>query len=86
MCICLNCSQIRKCQIYSIIEIKHKEKKIKQNYIFFPQSPVISINLFYQKKLQKLEWDVIECLSYEEEAGSWLLNSYNKIKLHRYSN
>nr|QWK42107.1 hypothetical protein [Pseudochorda nagaii] len=74
MCICLNCERINNCEIYSIIEQKHNEKRKRVENIFFPQSPILlCINFFSKKKNYLFEWDVNECLSYQEKPGKWLL-------------
>nr|YP_011002499.1 hypothetical protein V2388_pgp064 [Undaria peterseniana]WAL33290.1 hypothetical protein [Undaria peterseniana] len=80
MCICLNCGRIDNCEVYFVVEQKHNEKK-KNYYIkkrtFFPQSPtLLCINFFSKKNVYLLEWDVNECLSYQEKPASWL--SFNQ--------
>nr|QWK41679.1 hypothetical protein [Akkesiphycus lubricus] len=77
MCICLNCERMGSCEIYSIIEKKHDENRKHTGDLFFPQSPVLlCINFLSQKEKYLLEWDVNECLSYQEKPGKWLsLNS-----------
>ena len=74
MCICLNCERIKTCNIFFLIEQKHEEKNKRTiNNFFFPQAPILScINFFSKKKLYLFEWDVNECLSYQEKAGNWL--------------
>lgn len=86
MCICLNCERINNCNIFIAIEEKHKEnykRKIK-NY-FFPQSPILlCINFFSKKKSYVFEWDVNECLSYQEKGGIWLVCSSKSLELSSY--
>nr|YP_011005769.1 hypothetical protein V2481_pgp064 [Cymathaere triplicata]WAM62773.1 hypothetical protein [Cymathaere triplicata] len=75
MCICLNCDRIDTCEVYFIVEQKHNEKKIYEIIPppFFPQSAtLLCINFFSKKNLYLLEWDVNECLSYQEKPGSWM--------------
>lgn len=74
MCICLNCGRINRCRVYFLIEKQHQEiTKGIENKSFFPQAPILlCINFFSKKSLYLLEWDVNECLSYEEKPGSWL--------------
>nr|WRW10691.1 hypothetical protein ASMI131 [Ascoseira mirabilis] len=78
MCICLNCERINTCKIYSAIEEKHEYKKTLTKFFFFAQSPILfCINCFYKNniyKAYKIEWDIHECLSYEEKPGNWLLS------------
>nr|YP_010418058.1 hypothetical protein NNX83_pgp096 [Sargassum polycystum]YP_010418292.1 hypothetical protein Ycf34 [Sargassum plagiophyllum]USF18276.1 hypothetical protein [Sargassum polycystum]USF18510.1 hypothetical protein Ycf34 [Sargassum plagiophyllum] len=74
MCICLNCERIDNCNIFISVEKKHKEnsKRIIKTY-FFPQSTILlCINFFSKKNLYTFEWDVNECLSYQEKPGTWL--------------
>lgn len=76
MCICLNCFRIVNCNIYSSIAEKHAER-LSLDFLlsqsFFPQSPVIFTILSPSLKRNfLLEWDVNECLSYQEQPGSWL--------------
>lgn len=76
MCICLNCNRITNCEVYFIVEQKHNEKKNHhtKKSLFFPQSPTLMcINFFSQKNLYLLEWDVNECLSYQEKPGNWMV-------------
>lgn len=80
MCICLNCDKIKRCKIYFIIEQQHQEKTTTIEKVFSPQAPILlCINFFSKKNLYILEWDVNECLSYQEKPGSWL--SYNQKNL-----
>lgn len=77
MCICLNCLRIFNCTIYSTIAKKHEEQifsEFQHLSIFFPQSPII-FTLFSPalKKSFSLEWDVNECLSFQEKPGSWII-------------
>lgn len=76
MCICLNCVRIVNCHIYSIIAEKHKEQfdfNSDHLSVFFPQSPIILTILYPSlKKNFLLEWDVNDCLSYQEQPGSWI--------------
>lgn len=73
MCICLNCGRINGCKIYFIIEQQHQEKTTGLKKSFSPQAPILScINFFSKKTIYALEWDVNECLSYQEKPGSWM--------------
>lgn len=81
MCICLNCERINSCRIFINIEEKHKEsyKRIIKNY-FFPQYPILlCINFFSKKDLYVFEWDVNDCLSYQERPGMWLTFSSKSV-------
>ena len=86
MCICLNCERIDNCSIFVNIEKKHKEnyKRIIEAY-FFPQSTILlCINFFSKKKLYAFEWDVNDCLSYQEKAGKWLYLSSKTLEPSSY--
>ena len=75
MCICLNCGRINGCRVYFLIEKQHQELTVDIDIdkYFSPQAPILlCINFFSKKRLYLLEWDVNECLSYEEKPGSWL--------------
>lgn len=73
MCICLNCKYLKQCKIYNKIEEKHNEKHISSTIpSFHPISPIIKINVCNQKQSLDIEWDIYECLSYEEKIGEWL--------------
>nr|YP_011006612.1 hypothetical protein V2488_pgp064 [Halosiphon tomentosus]WAM63757.1 hypothetical protein [Halosiphon tomentosus] len=86
MCICLNCNRVDNCLIVFFVEQKHKEKgTIIKKASFFPQSPILlCINLFSKKNSYSFEWDVNECLSYQEEAGAWLLSCSKILKSSSY--
>ena len=73
MCICLNCARIDGCKVYFIIEKQHREKTIFGKKSFYPQAPILlCINFFSEKTQYFLEWDVNECLSYQESPGNWI--------------
>nr|YP_009455789.1 conserved hypothetical plastid protein [Dictyopteris divaricata]YP_010205295.1 conserved hypothetical plastid protein [Grateloupia livida]AQZ25006.1 conserved hypothetical plastid protein [Dictyopteris divaricata]UAV85864.1 conserved hypothetical plastid protein [Grateloupia livida] len=79
MCICLNCFRISNCVLYEIMGQKHKEVNSSISTSFYPQSPVIQTLLSYSNKNKVLiEWDINECLSYQEKPGSWVF-----IKLYK---
>ena len=85
MCICLNCSRLNSCQIYSIVEQKHGEKQEHIKTFFSPQSPILTcINFFSKEKLYTIVWDVNECLSYQEKPGSWLIKESIELSLSPY--
>lgn len=73
MCICLNCARINGCRVYFLIEQQHQEITKGLTKSFFPQAPILfCINFFSKKSRYFVEWDVNECLSYQEKPGSWL--------------
>ncbi|CAL8412494.1 unnamed protein product [Dictyota dichotoma] len=71
MCICLNCNRILSCKIYNLISEKHQEILLDSS--FSPQSPIIQILLSSFKNGLFFEWDVNECLSFEENPGIWII-------------
>jgi hypothetical protein len=70
MCLCLNCFNLKNCNIYYWIEKQHKENSSYQKN-FFAYSPIIIINEF---KNLELEYDIIECLSYALKPGHWIFD------------
>jgi hypothetical protein len=73
MCICLNCKYVLSCKTYYLIEELHNESHLTQNATFFPQSTVITVDFTISNlKNANLEWDVNECLSYEEKPANWV--------------
>lgn len=78
MCICLNCNYLQNCRTYYLIEEAHKESHLNENAEFFPQSPVISVNFTLTNKINfGLEWDVNECISYQEKPANWIVHKLN---------
>lgn len=85
MCICLNCARINGCKVYLMIEEQHQEKTIILNKSFWPQAPILlCINFFSKKNSYVLEWDVNECLSYQEKPGSWINSGQKSLNLSSY--
>jgi hypothetical protein len=85
MCICLNCHRINSCHIYFIIEKQHQEIKKDVEKSFSPQAPVLlCLNFFSKQGKYLLEWDVNECLSYQEKPGSWLGYQQKNLNLSSY--
>nr|YP_010336496.1 hypothetical protein MW557_pgp192 [Rhodospora sordida]UNJ14902.1 hypothetical protein [Rhodospora sordida] len=74
MCICINCNYVKKCSIYRLIEKHHQQFDINSQKIeklFIPYSFVININIL-SKSESRLDWDVVECVSFIEAPGKWL--------------
>nr|YP_010185245.1 hypothetical protein Ycf34 [Ishige okamurae]QVJ99589.1 hypothetical protein Ycf34 [Ishige okamurae] len=49
--------------------------KLIQKKSVFPQNPILTIINSFDKKISRkyeIEWDMNNCLSYEEKPGSWL--------------
>ena len=75
MCICINCKYIKYCKTYSLIESKHKLTMSHDIYSFTPNHTIIQVNLKKQNEIYTLDWDLIECLSFTEQPGSWKLKN-----------
>lgn len=73
MCVCINCYHVTNCSTYFSIEKQHQKTKLNINPNFVPQSPIIKVNLISNGNKTELDWDVIECTSFVEEPGKWLL-------------
>nr|YP_003289274.1 Chloroplast conserved hypothetical protein [Ectocarpus siliculosus]CAT18857.1 Chloroplast conserved hypothetical protein [Ectocarpus siliculosus]CAV31305.1 Chloroplast conserved hypothetical protein [Ectocarpus siliculosus] len=85
MCICLNCDRINSCHIYFLIEKQHQETKKDVEKSFSPQAPVLlCLNFFSKQGIYLLEWDVNECLSYQEKPGNWLGYQQKNLNLSSY--
>nr|YP_010337768.1 hypothetical protein MW427_pgp073 [Sahlingia subintegra]UNJ17353.1 hypothetical protein [Sahlingia subintegra] len=74
MCICINCYHVTNCSTYYSVEKQHQKKKLNINPDFIPQSPIIKVNVLNNNCTTMLDWDVIECGSFVEEPGKWLLS------------
>lgn len=71
MCICINCKHINYCRTYSFIESQHTIQSSLKNVEFTPKQTIIHINLKIHDKTYILDWDLVECLSFAEQPGSW---------------
>nr|YP_009395143.1 hypothetical protein [Bryothamnion seaforthii]ARW63911.1 hypothetical protein [Bryothamnion seaforthii] len=74
MCICINCRHIHRCLTYSFIEKQHQKVRKQKNNKFIPYHTVININIYYKSSQIYLDWDLVECLSFAEQPGNWLVN------------
>nr|YP_009393491.1 hypothetical protein [Bostrychia simpliciuscula]ARW62053.1 hypothetical protein [Bostrychia simpliciuscula] len=80
MCICINCRHIDYCKTYNFINKQHlnEKKNLKKiQLLFIPKNIVINININKKDMYTTIDWDLIECLSFIEKPGNWLL-FYNK--------
>ena len=74
MCICINCRHVHNCTIYKVIQKQHNQN-VRQSQVFFiPSDTLININITQTNNSIKLDWDLVECLSFVEEPGKWLLS------------
>nr|YP_009396780.1 hypothetical protein [Ophidocladus simpliciusculus]ARW65966.1 hypothetical protein [Ophidocladus simpliciusculus] len=77
MCICINCRHIHYCQTYLFIEKQHKINQVKVNKsLFMPIYTIVNIKFNKQYKKISLDWDLIECLSFVEKPGHWLIKNH----------
>nr|QUE29611.1 Ycf34 [Erythrotrichia foliiformis] len=74
MCICVNCYHVTNCSTYYSIEKQHSKEKVNPHPNFVPQSPIIKVNIIQEYAKTELDWDVIECTSFVEVPGKWLLS------------
>nr|YP_009392231.1 hypothetical protein [Osmundaria fimbriata]ARW60793.1 hypothetical protein [Osmundaria fimbriata] len=77
MCICINCRHMYNCHTYQFIAVQHGhhyhyKKKIIIN-TFTPIYTIIKINIIRKSNKISLDWDLIECLSFIETPGNWLV-------------
>lgn len=81
MCICINCRHIHNCQTYWFIEQQHlkyeNSLKAKKNG-FTPINTLIKININKINNHTVVDWDLVECLSFVERPGHWLINAMTK--------
>nr|YP_009315111.1 Hypothetical protein ycf34 [Titanophycus setchellii]SCW23566.1 Hypothetical protein ycf34 [Titanophycus setchellii] len=72
MCICINCVYVQQCSTYKFVTIQHNgnnNSSIKN--IFEPSYSVLQVNYSDINNHLQIDWDVIECLSFLEDPGSW---------------
>nr|ARW68271.1 hypothetical protein [Chondria sp. (in: red algae)] len=81
MCICINCRHIHYCLTYEFINKQHNRqfKYMTNNLNFAPINTVINVNLSRRQSLIYIDWDLIECLSFVEKPGYWLVQRKNHI-------
>nr|QVY58037.1 hypothetical protein [Betaphycus gelatinus] len=73
MCICINCQHVHHCITYSVIQYQHNKQSSVKNILFFiPFEPLIEVNIYNIEDNVKMEWDIVECLSFAEQPGCWL--------------
>ena len=71
MCICINCQYVDRCQTYNAVETQHQQPHLTENPTFEPIEPTININIRTEGENIEMEWDVVGCQSFVEEAGKW---------------
>ena len=71
MCICINCFHIDRCTTYHAVETQHQQPHLTEEPLFEPQNPSINVNVRTSITEIEMEWDVVGCDSFVEEAGKW---------------
>ncbi|AFY68847.1 hypothetical protein Pse7367_0540 [Thalassoporum mexicanum PCC 7367] len=71
MCICVNCHYVDRCSTYNAVEHQHQQPHLTENPNFEPDSPTINVNIRTEDDGIQMEWDVVGCASFVEEAGKW---------------
>ena len=72
MCICINCRHLHVCSTYQLVNNQHEIVNREKLYTFDPEFPIINVNISKDENIIKIDWDVIECLSFSEQPGKWL--------------
>jgi hypothetical protein len=72
MCICINCAYVDCCNTYNAVETQHQQPHLTQNPNFEPNNPTINVNIRTNQDYIEMEWDVVGCDSFLEEAGKWM--------------
>ncbi|MEM8830133.1 MAG: Ycf34 family protein [Cyanobacteria bacterium P01_G01_bin.19] len=71
MCICINCQYVDRCETYNAVETQHQQPHLTENPSFSPIEPTINVNIRTEGENIEMEWDVVGCQSFVEEAGKW---------------
>ena len=71
MCISVNCHYVDRCTTYHAVETQHEQPHLTDQPDFEPTEPSINVNIRPQEDYIEIEWDVVGCESFLEEAGKW---------------
>ncbi len=73
MCICINCLYVHKCSTYYFVASQHNSnhRHGSTHILFEPSYSILHANYIDIHNRQQLDWDVVECLSFIEQPGSW---------------
>ena len=71
MCICVNCHYVDRCTTYHAVEGQHQQPHLTEAPDFEAVEPSINVNIRNTADEIQMEWDVVDCLSFKEEAGKW---------------
>nr|YP_010904043.1 hypothetical protein REQ00_pgp131 [Caulacanthus ustulatus]WCH57294.1 hypothetical protein [Caulacanthus ustulatus] len=74
MCICINCRHVRNCTTYIVVQKQHKKNSTRVFHLYFtPPDTLIEANLYHDIGNIRIEWDIVECLSFVERPAYWLM-------------
>ena len=71
MCICVNCHYVDRCTTYHAVEHQHGQPHLTEAPDFEAIEPTIEVNIRTASAEIEMEWDVVGCESFREEAGKW---------------
>jgi hypothetical protein len=71
MCICVNCQYVDRCTTYYAVEEQHQQAHLTETPDFEATEPTINVNIRHDGEFIEMEWDVVGCLSFQEETGKW---------------
>lgn len=72
MCICINCHYVDRCVTYHAVETQHQQPHLTEFPDFDAIEPSINVNIRTNTDYVEMEWDVVGCQSFKEEAGKWI--------------
>ncbi len=72
MCICVNCHYVDSCLTYHAVETQHQQPHLTDSPTFEPTEPTINVNIRNSDTDIEMEWDVVGCASFKEDAGKWV--------------
>jgi Hypothetical chloroplast protein Ycf34 len=71
MCICINCEYVDRCMTYHAVEEQHQQVHLTELPNFEPKEPHINVNIRTREDGVEMEWDVVGCMSFQQEQGKW---------------
>lgn len=72
MCICINCEYVDRCVTYHAVEHQHQQPHLTLSPDFEAVNPSINVNIRTPDNATiEMEWDVVGCDSFREDAGKW---------------
>nr|SCW22953.1 Hypothetical protein ycf34 [Nemalion sp. H.1444] len=73
MCICINCLYVHECSAYAQVKRQHSKLNLVLNKEFDAAEPIIYVNINNLSDSTSIDWDIVECLSFLEKPGSWIV-------------